>query len=132
MLILEVDDDEDDRELFLDALNTIDPSISCQQLESGKDVLDYLNEAKLLPDFIFMDVNMPKMTGYECVNLIRSIPRFELVQIVMYSTAFNPEERANLSSKGIKFLSKTALFSELVEGIKKLTGCEFMALAKGS
>ena len=71
MVILEVDDDSDDREMFLDAVNAVDPGISCIQVESGLDALAYLADASPLPDFIFMDVNMPKMDGVEATRIIK-------------------------------------------------------------
>ena len=129
-MILEVDDDSDDREIFLEAVNSINPNISCKQVESGVEALEYLNNADVLPDFIFMDINMPKMTGYECVDVIAANPKMKPVQIIMYSTFFNPVDQKKFSARGIRYLTKTARFSDLIEGIKKITSSEVTELAK--
>jgi CheY-like chemotaxis protein len=125
MVILEVDDDSDDREMFLDAVNAVDPGISCIQVESGLDALAYLADASPLPDFIFMDVNMPKMTGYECVSIISTMPGMNDIQIVMYSTAFDSEDQRRFSGQGIRYLGKPTRFIELVEALKDLIADKF-------
>src|SRR5688572_18234623 len=93
MLILNVDDDSDDREFFSDALKEVDPSIPCVLFENGQQLLYYLDGAKTLPDYIFIDINMPKMNGYECAQEVRSHYLTGETQIVMYSTAFNPADK---------------------------------------
>lgn len=93
MLIFNVDDDSDDREIFSDVIKSVNPQIACVLFESGEDLLDFLASNVALPDFIFIDINMPKMNGYECVQQIRSHDMFREVKIIMYSTSFNPEEQ---------------------------------------
>lgn len=38
------------------------------------------------PDYIFLDMNMPKMSSIECLKKIRSISRLSGAKIYMYST----------------------------------------------
>jgi CheY-like chemotaxis protein len=118
MLILNVDDDIDDREMFQAAVSEIDPEIHCLQFESGIKVLSYLAQAELTASYIFIDINMPKMNGYECVEHIRHIPGNEHMRIVMYSTAFNPKLRDDFNDPSIRYVSKTSRLSELVHSIK--------------
>lgn len=120
MLILNVDDDIDDREMFLEAINAIDPEIKCLQFESGSKVLEYLTKAEVVPNFLFIDINMPKMNGYECVEQIRQIPGNEHMLIVMYSTAFNPSQWDDFKAPSVRYLTKTSTFSELVQSIKMI------------
>ena len=120
MLIAYTDDDADDRELFSDAIREIDPQISCMVFESGQSVLDYLNTASTLPDFIFIDINMPRMNGYECAKAIKSKRKLKNIHIIMYSTSFNPHELAEFTELGIKFLDKPNKFINLVHSIKSL------------
>lgn len=119
MLILNVDDDIDDREMFCDALKAIDPEISCMQVESGLKAVEFLRKNEV-PDFIFVDINMPKMNGYECVEEIRSISHLRKVPIIMYSTTFNPNDQVNFTNLGIQYLIKSSRFAEVVSAIKKM------------
>ena len=120
MLILYVDDDGDDREMFFDAVREIDPQISCIVFDSGQSVLDYLQTTGTLPNYIFIDINMPRMNGYECAKAIKSKKKLKNIQIIMYSTSFNPHELAEFSALGIKFLDKPNKFMNLVHSIKSL------------
>src|SRR5688572_26464845 len=118
MLILNVDDDSDDREFFSDAIKVVDPEIPCVLFENGEDVLLYLEDTKTLPDYIFIDINMPKMNGYECAQEIKSNYLTGETQIVMYSTAFNPVDRAKFEEQGFKYIVKKNSLGELVQSIK--------------
>jgi DNA-binding response OmpR family regulator len=120
MIILNVDDDFDDRELFCDALKAIDPGITCFQANGGEKALDFLSTSGTIPDFIFIDINMPRMNGYECVKAIRLNKDLKSLQIVMYSTSFNPKDVDKFSDLGVRFLTKPNKFSELVTLIRNM------------
>lgn len=120
MLILHVDDDCDEREIFCDAVKVVDPNISCAEAESGISALKFLDQTDTLPDYIFMDINMPKMTGLECLQKIRSVPRFLSIQVVMYSTIFRSNDEIFLSEMGIKWLSKKSQLSDLISSLRHL------------
>ena len=63
--VLIVDDDEDDRDLFCDAVNIVDPSIGCIMARNGEEALEGLKSRDFhTPDIIFLDLNMPRLT--EC------------------------------------------------------------------
>ena len=58
--LLLADDDKDDRELFAEALASLDPSVICNEAEDGKQALEFLaNEQSNPPNLIFLDINMP-------------------------------------------------------------------------
>lgn len=122
MLILNIDDDVEDREMFREAIRAVDPVISCIQHESGLNALEFIADSEIVPDYIFIDINMPKMNGYECVKEIRLLPGTKKIPIIMYSTAFNPNDQVDFKKLGIKYLTKSSRFSELVESIKNLIG----------
>ena len=58
-----VDDDPDDQVLFVDALERIDPSITCLKANDGYEALSILKRLSFPPDIIFVDMNMPRMNG---------------------------------------------------------------------
>ena len=72
--IMIVDDDDDDREFFCEAIEKIDSSINCVTIENGEKALQYLKDAQqVMPDYIFLDLNMPKIDGKECLIQIKNI-----------------------------------------------------------
>jgi CheY-like chemotaxis protein len=117
---LNVDDDDDDRAMFCDALNTIDSQISCIQKDCGEKAIEFLTQSNVVPDYIFIDINMPRMNGYECLHEIRLLPQMADVPIIMFSTSFNPKDQAEFMALEIKFLNKTANINELVHSLRDL------------
>ena len=71
-IILMVDDDEDDRRLFFEAAKEVSESIHCVSAEDGEKALTMLqSEHGLLPDYIFLDLNMPRLNGRQCLAEIK-------------------------------------------------------------
>ena len=70
-----VDDDEDDREIFAIALQDADKSYKCLTAINGKEALEKLkSDETLIPDFIFLDLNMPFMSGIQFLVEIKKVP----------------------------------------------------------
>ena len=63
--VLLIDDDEDDQELFLLAMKEIAASIECITLDNARSALTQLENRALIADVIFLDLNMPAMTGQQ-------------------------------------------------------------------
>ena len=86
-----IDDDTDDREIFLIALEGISEAIDCRYASDGIKALEKLNsDQAFVPDYIFLDMNMPRMNGRECLIEIRKIERLEKVPTFIYSTSVDP------------------------------------------
>ncbi|MEO6668270.1 MAG: response regulator, partial [Ferruginibacter sp.] len=86
--ILMIDDDVDDQEIFFHALERSDKSVNCVFANDGIHALEKIDaEESFVPDFIFIDLNMPRMNGRECLINIKKIERFKNVPVYMYSTA---------------------------------------------
>ena len=66
-----IDDDQDDQELFLMALERVDSQIKCSVANNGVEGLAALSDHFYTPTHIFLDINMPKMNGIECLQRIR-------------------------------------------------------------
>ena len=83
-----VDDDPDDRELFLDAVNDLENRPDILQFENGRAFLDYLKgQNENLPNLIFLDLNMPIMGGIECLKELRALEGVDGLPVVIYSTS---------------------------------------------
>ena len=98
IVFLLVDDDKDDTDLFYDTVKSINPEISCYNVENGHKALEFFSqENSILPNVIFLDINMPVMNGFECLSHIRTIEKLKDIPVIIYSTASgqNNVERAH-------------------------------------
>ncbi len=102
-----VDDDTDDQELFIEALSGVENVSLFGAANTCTEALKTLKSCSLLPDFIFLDYNMPAMNGIECLCEIIKNPRTKNIPVVMLSSAFEQEELAH--KRGAKgFIKKTS------------------------
>ena len=86
-----IDDDPDDQEIFRMALQEVDKSISCVLANDGIDALTILKPRTFTPDFIFIDINMPRMNGIQCLTEIKKLDHLKGARIIMYSTTAQPK-----------------------------------------
>ena len=93
-----IDDDPDELDIFMDALNRMDMPCKCTSAESGEHALQMLGY--LSPDFIFLDMNMPRMSGLECLVEIRKMHQFDKIPVILYSTGMNDITRARALALG--------------------------------
>jgi CheY-like chemotaxis protein len=111
--ILLVDDDGDDAELFREALEEIDASFKFERAKNGYDALERLERIDL-PSYIFLDVNMPRMNGWECIDKLKKNPVYKNIPVYMYSTSSEQEEIEKAKASGAeKFFSKPYSYREL-------------------
>lgn len=116
-----VDDDLDDQEIFCMALNGLDGSINCIFANDGVHALEKLNNLTRMPDFIFIDMNMPRMNGLQCLEEIRKIDRFNQIPVYMYSTAADPKAiNASKQLGANDFIVKPTNISDLTRTLASL------------
>lgn len=110
MTILLVDDDEDDREIFIEAAKEVDDTITCLSASDGMEALTYLRDDRNdLPDFIFLDLRMPGISGEECLAEIKQETRMSKVPVIVYTTSQDVGESVKLKQRGAAhFASKPA------------------------
>jgi CheY-like chemotaxis protein len=108
--ILLVDDDVDDRKLFFEAAKEVDETITCIGASDGQEALLYLkNEANPLPEFIFLDLRMPGLSGQKCLEEIKKDTRLIPVPVIVYTTSGEVEESIKLKKLGaVHFMTKPA------------------------
>ncbi|HEX5151683.1 MAG TPA: response regulator [Parafilimonas sp.] len=102
--IMFVDDDQDDIEIFSDALRNLDPGVEITVAENGLKALDMLNNKR--PSLIVLDLNMPFLDGKQTFEKIKANPQLENVPIIIFTSSINPADRAMFDESGISFLSK--------------------------
>src|ERR1051326_698529 len=85
--VLLADDDAEDRNLFSAILKRTNIPAGLTEFKNAMDLLKYLeNPENTIPDFIFLDINMPVMNGKECLREIRKKPLHRYVPVIICST----------------------------------------------
>ena len=92
-----IDDDEDEQYVFELALADIDKAARLIWRPDAQLAINELNGLSQKPDYIFIDVNMPRLGGWQCLELIRNIPYFSETPIAIYSTSASQSMRGNES-----------------------------------
>ncbi len=118
--ILLIDDDLDDQLYFQDAVNEINPSITCEIANNGKDALRQI-ETPPPPDFIFLDLNMPVMNGFECLSSLKKKERYQNIPVVIFTTSKNADDIKRTRELGASyFFTKPSDFSTLCRKLKTI------------
>jgi len=115
-----VDDDDDDKEIFCMALSETDPSMRCVVASYAVEALQILEDTAFIPDYIFLDLNMPLMSGKECLQEIRKLPHLNKTPVIIYSTSASPKDIQETRELGASyFITKPSRISVLAQ---KLAG----------
>jgi len=101
--ILLADDDTDDCQLFTDALHELNKPFRLTCEPNGERLMKFLNEAKELPDIIFLDLNMPRKNGFECLSEIKKNELLCHLPVVIISTSFDKKTIDLLYQNGANY-----------------------------
>ena len=114
-----VDDDIDDQDLFIEAVNEVDDSIECMSASNCEEALDLLKNKKIgKPDMIFLDLNMPKLNGKQCLAELKKEAHLADIPVIIYSTSSEKRDIEETSRLGAAhFLTKPNKFEELCKAI---------------
>lgn len=85
--IFYVDDDEDDRIIFEEILEEIAPNAHVEMFKSGRDLLNAVENPPPFPAVVFVDLNMPGLTGFDVMKQIRKSPVFNKLPLIVLSTS---------------------------------------------
>ena len=115
MLITLADDDEDDRLFFTDAFEELKINTVVNTVNDGKELLDFLNHPKtILPNIIFLDLNMPILNGIDCLKEIKKNDKFNDIAIAIYSTSSSDQDIENTFVLGANiYIKKPSNFNDL-------------------
>ena len=119
--ILQIDDDTDDCELFMEALEAVSPAnytAICDPVEA----LQKLIQKEIEPDVIFLDLNMPIMSGLEFLTAIKKREELKEIPIIIFSTSQLDDIIREAKSYGAHdFISKPNNFNELKRILSEYT-----------
>lgn len=127
------DDDQDDLTFFTDALNELTLNHTLTSFKDGKELMDFLNDPlNPLPHILFLDLNMPCKTGHECLEEIRSNPRFNDMSIAIYSTS---SAKADIEATFINganiYIRKPAEFKKLQKVLSEVVNLNWQHHTSG-
>ena len=87
--ILLADDDADDCFFFEKALREISIATQLTTVTDGERLMDYLaKNAERLPDVLFLDLNMPRKSGFECLTEIIENIKLKDLPVIIFSTSY--------------------------------------------
>ncbi len=100
--ILLADDDNEDQELFIDAVRRCDPNVNVHLLGNGKAVIQFLERCsdRELPDLIVLDYKMPILNGVEVLKWLSSNARLAAIPSVVWSSSKQGEHVKNSIDNG--------------------------------
>ena len=117
MKILYVDDDSEDREIFVEILEEIDPKIKVMEASNGIETINLLASGEL-PDIIFLDINMPLLNGDQTLVEIRKNERLNDTKVVMYSTSVNQKSIPTYINLNAQYVNKPCTIKDGIRILK--------------
>lgn len=116
--VMLIDDDRDDAELFKEALSEINSSIVLVYHQDSRTALKQLQESRSdLPELIFLDINMPVVSGWQCLTEFKNSEHLKDIAVIMFTTSSQPREKEIAKELGAQgFITKPSDY----ETLKKL------------
>jgi CheY-like chemotaxis protein len=119
--LLLADDDEDDCAFFKEALEELHLPVSLVTVNDGVQLMDFLSEKSVdtLPDILFLDLNMPRKNGSECLTEIKEIQKLQQLPVIIFSTSLDINIVDLMYEKGAThYIRKPGDFSKLKKVIE--------------
>ena len=112
--ILLADDDIDDCLFFKDAIEELELSVQLTTVHDGEELMHHLSSTANLPYAVFLDLNMPRKSGFECLTKIKSHPTLKNIRVVIFSTSYDREKANLVYNEGAHYyICKPSDFEEL-------------------
>lgn len=120
--IILAEDDKDDQELFIEALDATKISAEVITVENGQELVNTLKDpAEPKPDIVFIDINMPVKGGKEALEEIKSDQELKDIPAVMLSTSNHPKDIEETFNKGANlYIQKPSSFTGFILILKKV------------
>lgn len=120
-MILIVDDDPDDVQFFCNALYESNKPYYCISVTNAEEALLFIENTLINPEFIFLDLNMPRVDGKECLIKLKSNPQSKNIPVIVYSTTSHKKEIEELYKLGAaKFITKPDNMKVLINAISDI------------
>lgn len=113
--VLLAEDDDEDRMVFLEALDSLKIKTAVQTVNNGAALLKHLHDSNsVIPHLLFLDLNMPKISGLACLVEIKQMEWLKNLTIVIYSTSSSDKDIEETFLNGANiYLNKPSHFTVL-------------------
>jgi CheY-like chemotaxis protein len=116
--ILFADDDKDDHFFFNRAVKPLPFHTQLTTVEDGEELMNYLlANLEKLPDVLFLDNNMPRKNGFECLLEIKRNPLLKELPVVIYSTYLHEDVADVMYKNGAHFYIRKTAQAELKKAL---------------
>lgn len=121
--VLLIEDNEDDVLLTQEAFHEVEGMTISGVARDGRAAFEFLSglvqERKTLPDVICLDINMPRMNGFEVLEKIKGSPALRHIPVIMLTTSSREEDIHHAYAQGASaYIIKPQVFSKYKEFIK--------------
>ena len=113
--VMLIDDDRDDAELFKEALSEINSSIVLVYHQDSRAALKQLLDSRSdLPELIFLDINMPLVSGWQCLTEFKNSEHLKDIAVIMFTTSSQSREKEIAEELGAQgFITKPSDYETL-------------------
>lgn len=119
--LLIIDDDADDHFLLRKAIDATIPQAIVESLYDGSEALQFLENCTTLPNLIFLDLNMPVVSGTSTIKLIREQDYLANLPIIVLTTSNNEKDRTESMKLGASdFYSKPFSHPDLIKIVEEV------------
>ena len=120
--ILLADDDDDDRLFFKEAFEEIKIKTQVRFVNDGVELMNHLNQnGNQLPHILFLDLNMPRKNGIECLLEIKRMNVLQNIAIAIYSTSSSDQDIEETFVQGANvYIKKPSDFATLKRILEKV------------
>jgi len=120
--ILVADDDFEDRTIMSECFKDLGHSNAIKFVEDGSELLTYLdNKTDEIVTLIVLDLNMPRLNGTETLRMLKSIPGYSNIPVIIFSTSVNEIERKNCMALGAReYVTKAGKWDEYLDTCRRL------------
>jgi len=109
-----IDDDADDRALFVSAMIDVAGDFDVIVFENAQEAIRRIRDREIIPDVIFLDLNMPGINGYQLLVYLKGQIRYNRIPVIVYATTADALEKTRTRKMGAAgFFQKPAAYSEL-------------------
>lgn len=115
-----IDDDADDREIFLGVVEAVAPAIRCVTASNGQEAINRLKSKEIKPDLIFLDLNMPLMNGKQFLKACSELDGCKQIPVIILTTSSDHKSIEETMALGASdYITKPDKFSAWQNIIKE-------------
>ncbi len=121
-VVMLIDDDREDQEIFSDAIREVDSSVRFMSESNSDQAITNIGSLKAArPELIFLDMNMPRVNGKQLLAELKSDPEMSQIPVIMCSTFFGDRDITDIERLGAAHhLVKPTRFNELCKEIGRI------------